>query len=198
MLQIGLINSLIRSTWKSLLEEGGAILTAENAPGVENLSLDLNASEALTSSEGSFSVAGALVDGGQFAHAEHVEVINIDTAAKALVAGKNSAVDQYSLATDFTGGTVSVEEAIAILAAKTQMRLPEKSHFILKIQDGNDKIKSDENSDGLEALQVADEVLAMVHPKLTPSKFKTGSASNSYGALVDKVTAVISEKTGLS
>ena len=48
------------------LEEGRAILTAENAPGVENLSLDLNASEALTSSDGSFSVAGALVDGGQF------------------------------------------------------------------------------------------------------------------------------------
>ena len=174
------------------LEEGRAILTAENAPGVENLSLDLNASEALTSSEGSFSVAGALVDGGQFAHAEHVEVINIDTAAKALVASKNSAVDQYSLATDFTGGTVSVEEAIAILAAKNADAVTGKESFILKIQDSNDKIKSAiENSDGLEALQVADEVLAIGASKTDAVEVaKTGSASNSYGALVDKVTAV--------
>ena len=65
---------------------------------------------------------------GDFANAEHVELTNIGTAANALVASNASEIDAYSLVTDFAGGTVSVDEAIAILAAENANAVTGKNH----------------------------------------------------------------------
>ena len=129
---------------------------------------------------------------GDFANAEHVELTNIGTAANALVASNASEIDAYSLVTDFAGGTVSVDEAIAILAAENANAVTGKNSFTLKIQDDNAKIKSAINdSDGLAALQAADEVLAVgASASDTVAVVDSGSAANSYGALVDKVTVI--------
>ena len=70
----------------------------------------------------------ALNSGGDFENAGHVGVTNIDTAAKALVVNQNSAVDDYSLATNFAGGTVSVAKPLQYLPRKTQTPLPGNNH----------------------------------------------------------------------
>ena len=77
------------------------------------------------------------------------------------------------------------------LPRKTQTPLPGKI-IDLKIQDDNAKIKSAINdSDGLAALQAADEVLAVgASASDTVAVVDSGSAANSYGALVDKVTVI--------
>ena len=176
---------MTQSIWTSALcRRQSAIFAAENAPLVNNVSFVLQASEALsqTGNSGPFSVVEKLTATGDFANAEHVELTNIGTAANALVASNASEIDAYSLVTDFAGGTVSVDEAIAILAAENANAVTGKNSFTLKIQDDNAKIKSAINdSDGLAALQAADEVLAVgASASDTVAVVDSGSAANSW------------------